>query len=476
VRRGLAENDWGLCRGKAEMQDDGASEPALVDWLHEAIQRSAGREPGDPPLTFADLWRSPRFGRPMAPPGTDGYAPPPLNPAIALYMFSTNLSHGRPVRWPLYDPHSRLFFNREEWEKIFPSALLDPLVRASRRYAPASDSDPKDDGGRCLYEIPCGDLPLVVAARLSLSFPLLFSCVPVWAVDYEKKHEDRVLRRALLTDGGLCTNFPVHLFDAAHPRWPTFALLLDRRLKPYKKKGAVPSAGLKPCDDGAVFLPLGHLDGRVDNWQDSAPAEVRTGRGLFRLITSMITTTLDWNDRSALRLPHVRNRVIRYALKEGEGQLHIDMDRNTILRMAHEYGPLAARKLIEAFDTRPDSSGQTKPFWRQHLYVRAMSEFRALQQHLRSYSSAVHAERHSTPLHQLLREAQEESPLRNSDGEVRTTDGKVLDKPLTQEQAESLIALSEQIEVLAKALERAGPAINAYEGQPVAELRLRVPI
>lgn len=460
LRRGLAKNDWGMCRGKAVPPKSGASEPALVDWLHEAIQRSAGREPGDPPLTFADLWRAPRFGRPMAPPVADGYAPQPPDTGIALHMFSTNLSHGRPVRWPLHDPNSRLFFEEGEWREIFPAAVLDPLLTASKRYAPASKSDPKDTGGRVLYEIPCGDLPIVVAARLSLSFPLLFSCVPVWAVDYEAKV--RVLRRALLTDGGVCTNFPVHLFDATHPRWPTFALLLDRRLKAYK--------------DDALYLPLGHLDGRADNWQDQVPADEQRLRGLIGLIGGLISTAVDWNDRSAMRMPHVRNRVIRYALREGEGQLHIDMPRETILEMAHEYGRQAASRLIKAFDNRPDSDGGPKPFWRQHLYVRAMGEFRALQQHLRTYSSAVHAERHSTPLHQLLREAQRESPLRDREGKLRKAADEVLDKRLTQEQAETLIALSEQIETLANALERAGPAIGAYEGKPVADLRLRVPI
>lgn len=470
LRRGLAKNDWGLCRGKAVPPGSGATEPALVDWLHEAIQRSAGREPGDPPLTFADLWRAPRFGRPMAPPVADGYAPQPPDTGIALHMFSTNLSHGRPVRWPLYDPNSRLFFDEKEWRKIFPAAVLNPLLAASKRYAPGSKSDPEDAAGRVLYEIPCGDLPIVVAARLSLSFPLLFSCVPVWAVDYEKPPGERVLRRALLTDGGVCTNFPVHLFDAAQPRWPTFALLLDRRLKAYKGKGKQEEEG------DALYLPKGHLEGRADNWQERVPADDDRLRGLIGLIGGLISTAIDWNDRSAMRLPHVRNRVIRYALRGGEGQLHIDMERDTILKMAHEYGRQAASSLIQSFDNRPDGNGQTQPFWRQHLYVRAMSEFRALQQHLRSYSSAVHAQRHSTPLHQLLREAQLESPLRDREGTLRKAAGEVLDKPLTREQAETLIALSEQIEALANALERASPAIGAYEGKPMAELRLRVPI
>jgi hypothetical protein len=455
LRRGLAQNEWGLCRGKAVPLNRGdvATEPALVDWLHEAIQRSAGREPDDPPLTFVDLWRAPRFGQPMGP-AVEGYAAPPLDPSIGLHMFSTNLSHGRPVRWPLNDPNTRLYFKPQEWQAIFPAAVLGPLLKASRPYAPASKSDPEDDGGAGLYELPCGDLPIVVAARLSLSFPVLFSCVPVWAVDYEQPRGRRKLRRALLTDGGVCTNFPVHLFDAAHPRWPTFALLLDKRLTAYA--------------DDRLFLPKGHAEGRADNWQDGRLAEERRARGVFGLVTGLLQTALDWNDRTAMRLPHVRNRVIRYALQDGEGQLYINMSRQTMLKMAHGYGPRAAQELINAFDTGDDGD-ERQPFWRQHLFVRAMSEYRALQLHLRGYAQAVHANRHSVPLHRLLREAQLVSPLRGPEGQPQGP-------TLTPEQAEALIDLSRRIEELAQALERAAPAIDAYLGKPVAELRLRVPI
>ena len=48
----LAENDFGMCRlGPAS-----GSPNALTLWLHQLVQDLSGRKPGDPVLTFADLW------------------------------------------------------------------------------------------------------------------------------------------------------------------------------------------------------------------------------------------------------------------------------------------------------------------------------------------------------------------------------------------------------------------------------------
>ena len=82
---------------------------------------------------------------------------------------------------------------------------------------------------KSFLELPGADMPIVVAARLSLSYPLLFSAVPLWAIDYEPEEGERELKRCLFTDGGVSSNFPIHLFDAAMPRWPTFGMWLDRR-------------------------------------------------------------------------------------------------------------------------------------------------------------------------------------------------------------------------------------------------------
>ena len=72
-------------------------------------------------------------------------------------------------------------------------------------------------------------LPLIVAARMSLSFPFLISGVPLWRRDFTllEEAERNKLRRCFFSDGGLSSNFPIHFFDHLLPNSPTFAISLD---------------------------------------------------------------------------------------------------------------------------------------------------------------------------------------------------------------------------------------------------------
>ena len=80
------------------------------------------------------------------------------------------------------------------------------------------------------YHFPDAErLPLIVGARMSLSFPLLISGVPLWTRDFTllEEAERNKLRRCLFSDGGLSSNFPIHFFDRLMPNSPTFAISLD---------------------------------------------------------------------------------------------------------------------------------------------------------------------------------------------------------------------------------------------------------
>jgi Patatin-like phospholipase len=461
--RALADNDYGLCRGRSQA----TGEDALVEWLHRGIQLSAGRQREDPPLTFADLWAAPRFGQAGPAPLLGGLQPP--DPGINLQMFASNVTQGRPIRLPLSDANTRLYYHPDDWEKIFPGYVMRALEQASRPYAPVSRSDPRLDSPpnaeqgalmARLRELPSGGMPIVVAARLSLCFPLLFTSVPVYAVDYEAPQKDRHLRRCLLSDGGLCTNFPIHLFDAAHPRWPTFALLLDNRLQKY--------------DGQALWLPDKHLEGRGDNWQRSVPGAENDGRQrslLDRLLGfagGMLLTIKDWNDRSAGRLPHVRNRIVRLALQNGEGQLNLAMRSQTILRMAHEYGTDAGKALVKAF--APDKDG-AKPAWREHVYIRSMIELRALRRHLKGYTESVQSRGGTLPLHELLAEATGEPPLRVSDDRPDPTAA-----ILTTAQFDALAQAVQAVHALEAELSACEGHFGSYRPVVEPELRLRPPL
>jgi hypothetical protein len=63
-------------------------------------------------------------------------------------------------------------------------------------------------------KIPLPDtFPILLAARMSLSFPILFAAVPLWAIDYEHPRAERDFERCMFFDGGISSNFLMHLFD-----------------------------------------------------------------------------------------------------------------------------------------------------------------------------------------------------------------------------------------------------------------------
>nr|WP_240980139.1 patatin-like phospholipase family protein [Ramlibacter agri] len=442
------ENGYGLCPGKAQPDENGKlKEKALVEWLHEGVQRSIGRDKEDAPLTFAELWSAPRKV-PLAP-GEE---------SISLQMFSTNLTLGRPLVWPQRDPNVRLFFRHGEWERFFPPTLLDALWKASAPYRPLTDGDPPVPDGDEYRELPAGGMPIVVAARLSLSFPVLFSCIPVYAVDYAGPRGQRVLRQCQLTDGGICTNFPIHLFDAAHPKWPTFGLLLSRRLGKYRGE--------------SLWLPERPDEGRADSWSRGVPGASEDGSvpgplgGLFGLFGALFGTALRWNDNLLTRLPHVRNRVLRINLLAGEGELHITMPPKTIMKMASEYGTCGGRMLAKRFVS---DTGVPTEAWREHLYVRTMNELKALATHLHGYADAVTAGGFNKPVADILKEAISKKPMRSRDGWPRDP----LGDPLSPAQAAALQEAVDAIAALARTLEAKQAGFGPYEPIPTTRFHLR---
>lgn len=476
----LARNGYGLCTGRSQDSE----EEGLVEWLHRGIQLAAGRTRESPPLTFADLWAAPRAGQPGSKPLSGGFQPD--DPGINLQMFASNVTQGRPVRLPIADPVTRLFYKRDEWDAFFPKYVMDALDLASASYVPTSGSDPDPANMEAplseeqrvltasLRELPSGGMPIVVAARLSLCFPLLFSCVPVYAVDYEQPRLTRIplgplpgvwtqrpLVKCLLSDGGLCTNFPIHLFDAAHPRWPTFGFLLDQRLKQYENQ--------------KLWLPETNLEGRADNWQRFVPGAEDLDepprsllKRLLGLVMGMVLTTKDWNDRVTGRLPQVRNRIIRLALQTGEGQLNLGMSSQTILRMADQYGTQSGKTLVSAFV--PNRKG-AKPAWREHLYVRSMVETRALNRHLRDYSLDVHARGATVPLPEILDNAMKNRPLAERDSRFDPS-GAAIDADARATLDDAIRA----IEALERELSAREDEFGPYRPVPEPELRMRPPI
>ncbi|HZO92494.1 MAG TPA: hypothetical protein VFB22_01900 [Candidatus Baltobacteraceae bacterium] len=169
----LPENGFGMVTG---VDDCNRENPiALSTWLAKELELTAGLPDGRIPLTFGMLWdahRDPTF---------DGLPEPPAEPDVNLEMITTNASWGRPYNFPT-TLHS-FFFDPGEMRKFFPDHVVDWMIARHRRPRDAEEAERfKAYSPRLALPI-AGDLPVIVATRMSLAFPILLSAVPLWACD-----------------------------------------------------------------------------------------------------------------------------------------------------------------------------------------------------------------------------------------------------------------------------------------------------
>jgi predicted acylesterase/phospholipase RssA len=463
--RGLVPNGFGLCNG-GHGKGFPANQSSIVEWLYEGIQAAAGKQL-DQPLTFKDLWDAPC-----------GPAERPRPPALAqrkprsidLRMVTTNLTHGRPYALPLgglntgsgeYDQTNRLFFKLGELNDYFPPQVIAYLESHSQPYRKIERDDPDPEQVEEVArfrELPQGELPIVVAARLSLSFPVLFSTVPLWAIDSEADQKRKTLQRCSFTDGGLCSNFPIHLFDAAVPDWPTFGIWLAPR-NIWKTE--------------TLWLPEFHDQGRGDVWNRFAdPISVTNNAAippldrLVGFLAGIVYGAKDWNDRVTLRMPGVRDRVIRVFLDADSQGLNLKLTGGQIMELASKYGQPAGKALVGKFiDTSRGNSPSRA--WNEHRWVRFHTFLVGLRERIEALRAAAEFAGYSKPLSQQIVEAQIAAPLRErSDGAGRT---------LSEGEAGELQSLLGALEELELKFARA-QIPQPYQPVPTPGLHVRPPL
>jgi len=298
----LVGSDFGLCPG---IRQPYSSRDGFTDWLARLIDEAAGNETGRP-LTFGDL-----------------AAPPDGRPAIQLAMMTTSLMEKRPYTLPMPEDH-RFVFEKSEWDRIFPERVMAFLTTQCDRFTP-----PAGEAGEYYHFPDLARLPLIVGARMSLSFPLLISAVPLWRRDFTllEEAERNKLRRCLFSDGGLSSNFPIHFFDRLLPNTPTFAISLDD----YDEKRNRDDVWLPASSGSGSQLPVQPFDG--------------LGGFLMRLLMS----AKDWQDNLQSTLPGYRERIAHVVLKPEEGGLNLTMDEATIRKLVN-YGERAGETLCDEFD------------------------------------------------------------------------------------------------------------------------------
>jgi predicted acylesterase/phospholipase RssA len=161
----LPENFFGICTGR-DADHRKFDDTVLTDWLHVKINGLAGKgeDPAAPPLTFGELWKFP-----------DGEKPNRKNERnIDLKMVTSNLSQNQPYVLPF--EQSTFIFKEDEFRKLFPRSVVEHMTARQPRLE--GFALPKG-----FYFLPdARELPVIVATRMSLSFPVLLGMVPLYTI------------------------------------------------------------------------------------------------------------------------------------------------------------------------------------------------------------------------------------------------------------------------------------------------------
>lgn len=332
----VAGDGFGMCTG---MEGDGAGGATpLTPWLYEKIQSLAGRGPGDAPLTFGDLRRA----------------------GVTLRVMTTNLTRHQPMAMPWNT--GEFWFDPDEFRRLFP----EDVVAWMENPTPATPFDTqlrRAQAGRLRPWPSPDDLPVIVATRMSLSFPVLISAVRLWSIDFtqpsnwravdeaarwRRANPDGTVEQALavlpaptfspvwFTDGGLCANLPVHFFDSPLPKHPTFAF----NLGPFP-----PGREKSPDQSENSYLPTANAGGLQRPWFPLPTAGLGAWASFGML---MVHTAREWVDAAQMVMPGYRDRIVTVHHDESEGGMNLSMPPDVVRDLA-ERGRLGAVKLVDVF-------------------------------------------------------------------------------------------------------------------------------
>jgi hypothetical protein len=300
-----------------------------------------------------------------------------------------------------------------------------------------------------LRELPKGELPVLVAARLSLSFPILFKAVPLWAVPASGDPY-----RCWFSDGGICANFPIHLFDAVLPRWPTFGItLVDRPHSSYKDQVWIDEAETVPPE-------LRH----PPSVQRPAPPSLGS---LFTFLNSILDAARRWNDNATARLPGVRERIVNIYLdpEDSKGGLNLKMEPKDLLKLA-ELGQQAGRKLVDRYiapATGPNGKPQPSVRWDEHRWIRFNTFVHAVQDKMARFTQSAGQTAHAKPLGAVI----------GALVLARKAGTPSCEFALTPTQAEAMHKAALALAELECSLMATSKVVQPFEPNPQPELRLR---
>jgi hypothetical protein len=361
----LAENLHGLCTGRTV---DGSGSPGLTEWLYGTLQALAGRAGQGDPVTYGDLKTA----------------------GVELVTITTDISHGTSSAFPL--AANGWAFKPDEMSQLFPAEVVDHLVRNAAQ--PETDEQGKALAAAYLTLLPApADVPIILGARISLSFPILLSAMPLyawtpvrtgdtWTMAYEK---------CWFSDGGITSNLPVRLFDLPLPSRPTYAINLS---------STTDIAGT-PCEN--LWRPIEARQGQLP--------PVSPVRSTLQFLSAVFDTMQNWSDNAFSRAPGERDRICTVRLGPGEGGMNLDMPPETITRLA-DRGRAAGANLAwmqrGTYDGCPPPSGipaeKLARQWDRHRFTRYRTFLGGLGRYLSEAKSGAAHDFHPRPSYSRLSE------------------------------------------------------------------------
>jgi predicted acylesterase/phospholipase RssA len=347
-------NGYGLVTGIVDTTSDAVG---LSTWLAAATEEIAGLAAGQIPLTFGMLWNPAGGAVP------NGLEDPPADKLIDLRMTATNLVAGRPLLFPART--NGYYFRISELARCVPPHVVAWMVR----HAPTREHAYTEAGEELVPFPAIGDLPIVVATRMSVGFPPLLSTVPLSFVA-EAAGATATPQRQLFADGALSSDVPVASFDAPLPRWPTLAIVLGRF--PAGAGAATPDVVMASDDRPHALFPANSI---VD-----VPS---FGAAIFNTLRT-------WDDAAAARLPAFRDRIVTVRVHRNEGGLRLRLDPKTIEGLA-DRGRRAGEMLVDRFaapSTLARVTDDDTPGWEHHRWLRYRTTMSALRDLLARYEFA----------------------------------------------------------------------------------------
>ncbi len=424
--RALPGNIFGMCSG---MPGGTGGPPSLTSWLHEYLNELAGKSVEEP-LTFGELWAGVLRKPGEASPHTGGGPK-----AVELATMTTALNLGRPFRMPFES--GGFYFLEEEFSRLFPPAVTAWLISHARPSETATALSGPGQTFRALPDSP--DLPILLAVRMSLSFPILLSAIPLYTVDWTLKvNAERATRasRVLFSDGGICSNFPIHFFDAPLPSRPTFgADLRDFHPDHPTERVWLPEA-LKGNQGIKTYVP---------------PMSAEPGlASIVGFLASIVSTMQNWNDQLQLVMPGFRDRIVHICHLESEGGLNLNMLADVITTLGNS-GRDAADTLERAFAERTAPNAPNA--WDNHRRIRMRTLLSAIDQQARRLHRAI--DRTQKPTWRAV--VEEDDPPSY--------------KFTSQKQKELALRVLEALDDLGKELEESGTDLSKASPRPEPEWR-----